>query len=156
MTTSVSQPPFTTALTQGAFVTSGWLRWVQELWQGVTRSCQQIGLVSLTAQTASIGATAVPTPALTTGRYLVRWYTRVTTPGTVSSSLMVTIGWTDGAVAQTTSGATLTANTTTTQESGSILVTADAATTITYATTYASAGATAMAYALTVTVDAVP
>lgn len=153
----IANPPFRTPmLTTGGLVGDGWLKWILALLHAVNATDQQVGSVSLTAQTASIPGTAIPAPTLTAGRYLVRWYFRVTTPGTVSSSLQVSIGWTDGGVACAVSGAAETGNTTATVQSGSLLVRIDAATSILYATTYASAGATDMQYALDVELEAVP
>ena len=113
--------------------------------------------VALAGQAADVAATtlvvAPPSPPQTL--YRVAWYVRVTTAASVSSSVQVTVGWTDGGVVQSTSGAALTGNTTTTQESGSVLVSADAETDVTYAVAYTSVG-TDMAYALSVVVEAIP
>lgn len=109
---------------------------------------------SLTAQAASIGTTAlVPTAA--SGQYRVSWYLRVTTAATTSSSIAITIGSTESSIALTQDGAAVTGNLTTSMQSGSVIVSVDAGTPITYATTYASVGGTAMQYRLTVLVEAI-
>lgn len=151
------QPPFTTWLLEGKVASKPWGDWFTTIWNAINATTRQLGLVTAIAQQASIGATAIPAPTLTTGRYRVRWYTRVTQAASVSSSLQVTVGWTDGGVAQSASGASLTGNTTTTYESGGVsLFTADTATTVTYAAAYGSVGGTPMQFALTVALEAVP
>lgn len=113
--------------------------------------------VRLTGQSASIATTSLPLPALTTASYRLIYYARITTAGSVSSSLTVTVGWTDGGVVQSYSGAAMTGNTTTTTQNGVLLLDVDAVTSLTYATTYADGGgATAMAYKLTMRLEVVP
>ncbi len=110
--------------------------------------------ISLTAQAAAIAPVVfvgVPVSSL----YRISAYVRVTTPASVSSSVQVTVGWTDGGVAQSTSTAALTGNLTTTQASLSLLVNADAGSSLTYSVAYSSVG-TAMVYALSVVAEAVP
>ena len=110
--------------------------------------------VSHTAENSSIATTSLPTDGdLSAGLYRVTFYARITTAAGVSSSLTVNFGWTDGAVSQTHSGAAMTGNTTTTWQTGSILIYVDAATPITYSTTYASNAAGAMFYQLFVTLE---
>lgn len=139
-----------------AYIVDIWTRWLVELAATVNKTAQQIGSVSLTAQTATIAATAIPTPTLTTGRYRLSYYVRITTPGTVSSSVTVSFVWTNGGIACTKPFVALTGNTTATTQSGSEVVLADMGTTLTYAVTYASAGATPMAFALEVWAESVP
>jgi hypothetical protein len=108
---------------------------------------------AVTGQTASIGTTALSLGSLAAGYYRVSWFARVTTAATVSSSLIVTISGTDAGVAYPQSGAAMTGNTTSTALSGVVIVKADQATAISYATTYASVGGTAMIYKLSVLVE---
>src|SRR5204863_5568747 len=110
---------------------------------------------SLTGQSASISTTAIPMGTIAAGLYRVQWEARITTPGTVSSSLTITISYTDDGVSCSQSGAAITGNTTSTVQSGVILVESDQTVPISYATTYASAGATAMVYKLNVTCELV-
>lgn len=110
--------------------------------------------VSLTGQNASIGTTAIPTDGdLSAGLYRVTVYQRVTTIAVTSSSLTTAISWTDGAVACAFSGTALTGNTTATVGSFSFLLRTDAASPISYATTYASNGAGEMRYRLSIVLE---
>lgn len=133
-----------------------WVNWFQSLKDAIDAAAQKRGGVTLTAQGAAIATVAVPTPALTAGLYRVSYYARITRAGTLSSSLTVTVSWTDGGIACSQAFAALTGNTTATVQVGSVMVRADEATTIRYATAYASSGATSMQYALDVRVEAVP
>lgn len=112
--------------------------------------------VDLAAQQASIGATAIPLPSLASGMYRVSLYARITQPGTVSSSLIGTISFTDGGATASKSTAAQTGNTTGSILSESWPIQIDQATPINYATTYASVGATDMQYALRVIVEQMP
>lgn len=117
--------------------------------QQIQRSPPIVNSVSLTGQNASISATDFSGGGtLGSGLYAVEWYFRVTTAATTSSSLQLTIAWTDGGVAQTESGAAETGNTTATHQSGRYMFRSDAASPITYATTYASNAAGEMVYSL--------
>ena len=110
--------------------------------------------VALATQGASIAATALHTVgAVQRGIYRLAYYQRVTRAATTSSELTTTFGWTDGGVAQTISGAVMNGNTTATQQTGTLLVRADKATTLTYATAYVSVGGTPMQYSLDITLE---
>lgn len=106
--------------------------------------------VSLTLQSASIGATPIPTGALAQGLYVVHTFMRITTPGAVSSSLTVSIGFTNGGVACTMSGVALTSNTTASVQSNTWPIVIDNASPVTYSTVRASNPAGDMVYTLTV------
>ena len=117
----------------------------------------QLGSVSLTAQSTSLGATPVPMPELTAGLYRISYIARISRAGSVSSSLTVTMGWTRSSVALTQAGAAMTGNTTATQQNGTLFVRSDANASLTYATTYADGGgATAMQHELSVVVEKLP
>lgn len=109
--------------------------------------------VSLTAQTASIGVTSIPTSSLASGLYRATYYVRVTTASGATSSIAVSFHWTDGGVSCSLTSTALTGNTTSTVGSGSALVNIDASTPISYSTTYASTGAPVMAYAVYLTLE---
>lgn len=111
--------------------------------------------VEVTAQEASISTTPLPTEALAPGLYRVSYYARVTRAATSSSSLTVTITWTDGSVACSFSGAALTGNTTGTLQTETLLIEIDQASPVSYATTYATSGATTMQYKLAIVLEAV-
>lgn len=136
-------------------VTDPWAEWLSSLSQTVDTTPARLAEVTLTTQGAAIGTTGIPSGALAAGLYRVSWYTRITRAATTSSSLTVTIGWTESGVSLTTSGAALTGNTTGTVQSGSVLIRIDQGTPVTYATAYASSGATSMQYRLDVVLERV-
>lgn len=123
--------------------------------QAIASAPQFYPAVSLTNQSASIGTTPMPLPSLATGLYRLTTYARITTADAVSSSLTITVSWTDGAIACSLSGAAMTGNTTATVQSNTATVQIDAATPISYATTYASNTPGSMKYKLIVLVEAV-
>ena len=132
-----------------------WQVWLRNLTTQVNAAPSRLQTVSLAAQTASIGATSIPSSALSAGLYRVTWYARIAVAATTSSSLTVTLGWVDDTVTMSLSGAALTGNTTTTSQTSTALLAVDNASPVTYTTTYASVGATAMQYTLDITLEAV-
>ena len=133
-----------------------YIRWFNSLVAYLKLTSYVPGTASLTAQSDSVAATAIQAGVLEPGLYRVSYYLRVTRAATSSSSIALTIRWTDGAIAcNYVSGAT-TGNTTATVLQGSVLVSVDKGSSITYETTYASVGATTMQYALSVRVEALP
>ena len=134
-------------------LTREWIRYLQSVVDVVNLSSRKLASVSRTAQGASVTATALDTGTLDPGVYRVSYSTRITRAATTSSGVTVTIGWTDGAVAQSQSGAAVTGNTTATHQNDTWLVHIDASTNITYATTYASSGGTSMQYSLYVVAE---
>ncbi len=111
--------------------------------------------VSLSAQGAAIGTTAIPTDGdLSAGIYRVCWHLRITTAAGVSSQVQITFTWTEGGLTQTYTGTAVNGNTTTTQESAPpILLRLDAASPISYAVTYASNPAGVMRFSLDITLE---
>mgnify|MGYP006264961413 CR=1 FL=1 len=132
-----------------------WLNWFTTLQQDVQQAPYQLTSVTVTGQSAAIGATALPLGALASGLYRVSYLARITTPATTSSSLTVTLGFTNGGVTCTLAGAAMTSNTTTTVQSQTVLLQIDASTPLTYSTAYSSTGAQAMVYSLWVTAEEV-
>ncbi len=122
----------------------------------------QYATVDLTAQTAAVGTTTLyAVPASGAGQYRLNWNAKVTTAGSVSSTLgALTIVYTDpdGVVQTITAGAqiaagtiatTSTANTTATVLLGlPMLLNCKASTNVTYAFAYAANAAASMAYNL--------
>lgn len=141
---------------KGHTVTMIWSRWFSILRAAVNKRAEVVGSIALTGKTASIAATTLPTSVLSHARYRVSYAVRVTTAAGVSSSIQVTIGWTDAAIAQTYTGSALAGNTTATQESHVLVAHCDSASAITYATTYASNAAAAMVYQLDIIVEQLP
>lgn len=140
-------------LTFSGYLSAAFVDWFLELVNRVNDSPEQYNPVTLTAQQASIATTPIPMPQIGAGLYRISVYARVTQAATVSSSLDATIGWTDGTVSCTHTLAAVTGNTTATVLLGSVVVRSDQATALTYATTYASVGATPMQYRIDVMVE---
>lgn len=109
----------------------------------------------LTGQVATIPSTPFPLGTNPGGLFRLSFYARITTPGSVSSSLTVSFSWTDGAVACSVSSAAMTGNTTGSTLSGSTLIQSDASSPIDFSALYASVG-TPMAFSLAVMLETVP
>ena len=110
------------------------------LWQvlrdAMTRTPTEARL-SGSGQTATLATTTIRTTTIQAD-YEAGYYIRKTTADGVSSSLTVTLGWTENSVAQTRAFAALTTDTTAANQSAVIPILADAATNITIAILYAS------------------
>lgn len=109
---------------------------------------------TVSGSSAAIGITAIGA-AVASGIYRVSFYARITRAATTSSSLTVTVSFTDGGVACTKTFTAITGNTTGTTGSETYLVRSDSGTNISYATAYASVGATTMQYDLTVELESI-
>jgi len=137
-------------------ITHPWLEWLRDLAGVADKSPQHLFTVSLEDQQASIGATDMSDGSLSAGLYRASYYARISQAATTSSSLTVTLGWTDDGVTPSYSGAAIAGNTTTTVQSGSILIEIDGKTAVNYSTTYASDPAATMQYELSVTLEKLP
>jgi len=135
-------------------ITRPWQDWFSNLLRVISAVSTSVRSVSPSDQSASIGATDLAGGAINAGLYRITYYARITQAATVSSSLTVTFDWPDGGVVPTFSGAAITGNTTTTYQTGTLMVRASGAP-IRYATTYASVGGTPMKYRLDVVLEAV-
>jgi len=130
-------------------ITDAWVRFFSSLTQTIAVNPQTTRTVQLSGQKTSLAATAIPSSLLSLGLYQVAYYAAVSQAASVSSSLTVTIQWTDRGQTMSSVGPAITGNTLTTFQSGDLaLIHCDGATTVTYATTYASVGATPMLYYL--------
>lgn len=134
------------------FLTQTWLRFFSQQQQYQSASPVRIGGSGLlTGQSASIGSTDMSGGSVSAGLYIVQAYARITTPattGAATSSLTVTLGWTDS-VPQTESWTALTGNATTTKLTNpQRVIYVDGNTSINYSTTYASDTAGQMQYKL--------
>lgn len=140
---------------------TGWfhreiVRFLNELRQLLSSAAQQLGIVNLSDQDAAVATTAIPTPTLTEGLYRVSFSARITRAATTSSSVGVTLGWTTNSTSCSQVFAPITGNTLASQTSDDISVSIDSATTITYALSYSSVGATTMRYGFDVWVEQIP
>jgi len=137
-------------------ITLPWSWYLTDLGQAVSQAPNRIvSPVSLTAQAASIGATAIAPGQVASGLYSLEYYARITQAATVNSSLTVTLRWTDHAETLSFSGAAMVGNTTKTFQTGRLMVYLDALAPITYETVYVSNGATPMQYQLFVTLSTI-
>ena len=154
--TSLVQPPSDPRAPDAVWgITRAWNQWLLSLTTRLEGTARNVNSVSVADQEATITATTINLGDVDAGLYRVSWYARITRAATTSSSLTVTIGWVDDSVSQTQSGAAMTGNTTTTNQSGSALIRVDRNSAITYETAYASVGATTMQYRLDVVVEQV-
>lgn len=135
-------------------ITLPWIQYFQNQTDTFSQAPTKVTTpVSLEAQSAAIGNTAIPTDSLASGLYRVSYSARVTQAATTSSSLTVTITWTAGGITQSQSGAAMTGNTTATFQSGTYLIDIDAASPVSYSTSYASNAAAEMEYTLSVVLE---
>lgn len=141
---------------QAGLIADAWIEYFDQLAQTVDTAPTTANTVRLTTQGAAIAATDISDGTLTAGLYRFSYYARITRAASTSSSLTVTLSWTEGAVSPSFSGAAITGNTTTTVQSGSIMIRIDKNSPMTYATAYASVGATSMQYSLELTLETIP
>lgn len=138
-------------------MSKAWILWLQDaLLPRVQASPQVLSTVKvLTGQGASIAATALPLGLLQAGIYRISVYGRVTRAAGTSSSLTLTIGFTEGGVPVTISGAANVSNSVNSAQGLVFQVAIDRSTAITYATTYVSVGAPTMQYEIQVLAERV-
>lgn len=133
-------------------ITGTWYRWlyliITRLLTCILRAANGVHRAGVAG---AIATTTLFVPSFI-GTYRVTWGLQIVTPGTVSSSATVTIGWTTGGVAQTKVFPAITGNTTATNDSGTTTCRPDTGLPVTYAVAYATVGATPMAFSI----DAVP
>jgi hypothetical protein len=129
-------------------ITRPWADWMTQQNTILEQAATRIKSVSLTNQSAAIGATDFSGGALSAGLYQVTYYARITQAATTSSSLTVTFDWTDGAASPSFSGAAITGNTTSTIQSETKLIRIANLSPVRYSTAYTSVGAQVMKYSL--------
>jgi hypothetical protein len=138
-------------------VEARWQEWFLALWNCVNNASQQQKRVTLTAQGASIAATAIPLAKIDERIYHVSVFARVTRAGSVSSSLAISIRGIDGGVTYDRVIGTVTTNTTASILSAVVPMKTDKDGPISYLTTYADGGgATSMQYSLDIIAEALP
>jgi hypothetical protein len=131
-----------------------WKLWWDSLRAGFSRVASQDGSYSGEDLAASLATETVVTTARA-GVYRVLTHVRITQAASVGSSLQVTVRWTADGVAQARVGTTITDGGPTSQIADLFLLDADQGTPITVETSYVSAGATAMQYRLSVSVESI-
>lgn len=141
------------------FMAKPWIVWIQNALvprlQQAAQLLTALALGTTVPLSGSIGATPLPLGVLAGGRYRVSTYARIVTPDGVSSSLTVSIRWTEGGVALVVSGAAMVGDSITTVQSETYLLTIDAVSAISYSTVYASNTPNQMKYRLSILVEAV-
>src|SRR5215813_4997807 len=120
----------------------------------VSSATRSLSPVRLTNQSASIATTPIPTATLPAGLYRVSYYAAITTADAVSSSLTVTLSWTESANTKSLSGAAITGNTNTTVQSSTALIEIDGSP-VSYSTSYASNTPEQMKYRLSVLLETI-
>lgn len=138
---------------QGQYLSGDAYRWLSQLVTVAGSAPSAYPKVSIAGQGAAITTVNIPLPSLSAGDYSVAYYARVTTPDGAGSSLTVSLGWTESAVSLAFSGSAMTGDTTTTVQSGNVIVRVDGGTPITYATAYSSTTPGKMRYRLDVVVS---
>ena len=108
--------------------------------------------VSLTSQSASIGATDMTDGTLSAGLYRVSYYARITTQEG-GSFLDVALDWSDGTVTRTFTALSIVGDSTANFQSESKLIRIGALTPVRYSTTYTAVGT--LRYALDLVLEEV-
>lgn len=134
-------------------VTDKWYDWLLNLATILSQCARRLGSpVLLTGQLASIGATSLlaGNPG---GRFAVAVTVYVEQAATTSSSITVTISFTRNGLARSLTTTAIVNGTLSSSWSQVFMVDNDSAVPVTYATTYASVGATPMKYGLTLVTE---
>ena len=130
-----------------------WIDWFASVGLRIERQAETLHIVELFVLGGTIPVTPIPTDALNEGLYRLTYYMRVQAVAANSSSLQLTLGWVDEAVACFQTFPALTTNTIGSVQSGTILVRNDQASPLTYQVTYASDAAGQMKYNLFVAAE---
>jgi hypothetical protein len=138
---------------QEGFITEPWVKFFSSQAQSISQNPARVKAVTLTGQTASIAATDMRAGSTAAGLYRLTFYYAIQTAASVSSSISVTFAWTDNTIPRSLVSTPKTGNTTAVVDSASILIYSDGVAQITYATTYASVGGTAMVYSISVVLE---
>ncbi len=136
-------------------VTDRWRIWLRNLRADVDKRSSLLANDTKTGQSASLAATPFLTDTLVGGMYRASAFLHVTTVGTVTSSILVTFGFTHNAVACSLPTVALTTNLTTSVHGESFPIVVDAGTPITWATVYASNAPATMVYTVSVALESV-
>jgi hypothetical protein len=128
-------------------IAEAWRSWFGRLPATLNAIPSIVNTVSLATQSASIGTTNFAGTSLLAGVYRVSYHARISQAASISSSLTITIAWTEGAVGQSYSGPAITGNTTSTGQNRTLLIRSDAGAAVNYSTSYAS-NAAGMQYSL--------
>lgn len=134
-------------------ISQRWSEYFNALSDEVSQAARRLHSAELRDQDASIAATDVTDATLVAGTYRLSYYATIVVAATVSSSLTVALDWTDRAQSKTITFSAITANTTGTVQSQTLLIRISSNSPVRYATTYSSTGDTAMEYDLKVVLE---
>lgn len=130
------------------YLAKSWIRWFLDVLLPALQNAPQVKATKDYPSTTSGSIVATSIGVLTAGTYRVSYYLRVTSPDGVSSSVAVTIGWTESGQTLSVPGPALTGDALTSVQSGTGLVILDPSSPITVSVTYASNTPNKMKYRL--------
>jgi hypothetical protein len=137
-------------------ITRTWLDFFVSLIGVVERASVRRFSASASDESASIGATDITDGTLPAGVYRFSYYASIVVASGGTSSLAVTLDWTDDGNSKAYTGAAITSNVVTASQSGVLLIRSDGGAPVRYSTTYATGGAApAMEYDLVVVLEQV-
>ena len=141
-------PPLSDAVVNRApgVLTVPWQQWMSRMPETFHAIPSVINSVVLNDQEADIAPTDLAETTLTEGIYRVCYFTHIHRPATGSSSLVITIAWTDDDGPHSKVGATINGNSQTTSQDGVIILYSAPGELVTYEVAYNSVGATTMQY----------
>src|SRR5262245_2471339 len=134
-------------------ITRTWNQYFQSFASRIDTAPRTLRGVKIPPSTAAIGATPLPIGTTADGSYRISWYLTVTQAASTSSSVGFVFQHTFRGTTKTQTPPALATNLTSDAASGVIVCGSDAAAPITYAITYSSSGATAMAYAAALVIE---
>lgn len=150
------QPSDSAVTDSQRYIAPDWYRWFYQIYTILLNAAQRVApALTLEGQSAAIGLSTLPLPALANGTYRVDWYIRVTVPDGAGSSVALTVGFTESAIAFTEAFPAITGDTITAFGNGTMFVVLDQNAAITYQTAYSSTTPNKMQYRLTLVVEQV-
>jgi hypothetical protein len=143
-------------VTKDGYLSEPWEQWFQgNVIDEIAATPTGISTQFIGAQTGSIGTTSFPVPTLTQGLYMLGFIMYVTTPDSASSSVTLTINFkTPDGNPKTTTTTAMTGNTTATFSQGTLWMSCQTASVISYSTTVV-VGGVGFSYALDMTLQRV-
>ena len=141
---------------QEGLITQPWIDYFNQFGVQIQNAATSVKSASVSAQTASIGATDIAGGSLSTGLYRLSYYTRITRAAGVSSSLEVTLDWQDRGQALSFTGAAIVGNIVTEFQQDTLFLRIDGGVApVRYSTTRVSVGVPTMEYSLDVVLELV-
>lgn len=141
--------------TKKQMLTRPWVDWFAALGNRVDQQTQKLDVIEMYNLSGTIGVTPIPLSVSDQGIFRITYYTRIMQQAATSSSVTVTIGWTDGAITCFQAFPAMTGNTQGTTQSHTLMVRNDQASALTYQITVASNPAGQVRYSFIVMVEQV-